>query len=75
MLFCLLCEVLIFLDVPRHEGRVITLQYTPEGKIQSTYMFVGKVRLTHVDLIVFLLDYLFITYLLFGLSVLEGIKV
>ena len=35
----------IYLDVPRHEGRVITLEYIPsDGEIKSTYMFVGKVR-------------------------------
>ena len=42
--FCFYADAFIYLDVPRHEGRVITLEYIPEGKIQSTYMFVGKVR-------------------------------
>lgn len=35
---------LSFAGVPRHQGRVIKLQYCGEGPIQRTLMLVGKVR-------------------------------
>jgi len=28
--------------IPRHQGRVITLEYIPQGEIKSTFMLVGK---------------------------------
>lgn len=34
-----------FAGVPRHQARVVKLQYCGEGPIEKTLMLVGKVRL------------------------------
>lgn len=35
--------ILLLLGVHRHQGRIIYLEYTGEGDVQATHMFVGKV--------------------------------